>query len=70
MALRGMPRVGAAVTVAFLARRVPATIEDVDGDGHRLVVVTEEGETLSFKLNPATGQFAEQHGGSRARLLF
>ena len=56
---RREPFVGAPVVVAFLARRVDATIERVEDGGRRLVVVTEEGEVIAFALSLATGRFVQ-----------
>jgi hypothetical protein len=66
--LRRAPFVGAAVTVVFLARRVRATVEEMGDGGRRLVVVTEDGEPITFVLSPATGNFVEEGravGGAR-----
>jgi hypothetical protein len=69
--LRRAPFVGGQVTVVFLARRVPGTIEELYDGGRGLLVVTEDGEALRFVLSPATGNFMEEGraiGG--ARLVF
>lgn len=65
-----MPRVGDHVTVAFLATRTPGVIEHVDDDLHRLRVLTDDGERISFTLNRAIGRFVAEAPGSGARLLF
>ena len=70
MPLRRAPFVGARVTVVFLARRVPGTIEEVSDGGRRVVVVTEDDEVIRFALIPATGNFMEEGkavGGARLR---
>ena len=56
------------MTVVFLARRVGGSVEEMYDDGRRLVVVTDDGELLTFVLSPATGNFAEEGrsvGGAR-----
>ena len=68
--LRRAPTFGARVTVAFLARRVGGTIEDVAADGRRLVVVTDDGRSLRFELSPATGSFAQEGPVGGAKLRF
>jgi hypothetical protein len=62
--------VGASVTVALLARRVRATVEDVSADGRRLTVLTEEGDVMVFALSQATGTFTGDGSQSGARLSF
>jgi hypothetical protein len=64
MPIRRAPRVGMPVTVVFLGRRVGASVEEVDEDGRRLVVVTDEGEAIAFTLRPATGRFAGEGGAA------
>jgi hypothetical protein len=67
---RQLPTIGAGVTVAFLARRVGGTVEAVEDGGRRVVVATEDGATMGFALNPATGYFTEGGLQEGARLLF
>jgi hypothetical protein len=70
MPLRRAPFVGASVTVVFLARRVPGTVEEVADGGRRVVVVTEDDEVIPFALIPATGNFMQEGkavGGARLR---
>jgi hypothetical protein len=67
---RQIPTVGAPVTVAFLARRVAGTVEDVAADGRDVSVLTEEGELIAFALNQATGYFTAGGLQEGARLLF
>jgi hypothetical protein len=72
MALRKAPFVGAHVSVLFLARRVPGTVEEITAGGRRLVVLTEEGELTAFTLRKGSGYFVEEEGpdSSGARLRF
>jgi hypothetical protein len=67
---RAIPRVGDPVTVRFLAAKVNGTIEWVDGDLHRLRVLTDEGEMLTFKLSPAMARFVTEAHPAGPRLLF
>ena len=72
MPLRRAPFVGARVTVVFLARRVPGTVEEVFEGGRRVVVVTEDDEVIPFVLTAATGNFMEEGkavGGARLAWL-
>jgi len=66
---RGIPRIGAPVTVVFLAAKVSGTVQHVDPDLHGLHVVTDEGETLRFELSPLTGRFMSE-GQAGPRLFF
>ncbi len=65
-----MPHVGDHVTVLFLATRADGVIEHVDEDLHRLRVLTEDGDRITFALNRATGRFLAEGHHSGARLLF
>jgi hypothetical protein len=56
--------------VRFLARRVGGSIEEVDDDGRRLLVVTDDGEPIRFELNPATGLFEREGPTGGAKLSF
>jgi hypothetical protein len=59
------------VTVVFLGRRVGGTVEQVEDDGRRLIVVTEEDETIAFALGRASARFVEEsEGATGARLIF
>jgi hypothetical protein len=69
--LRRAPFVGAPVTVVFLGRRVPGSVEEIHDGGRRLVVITDEGETIAFTLGRASGRFVEENRASGgARLIF
>ncbi len=65
-----MPVIGGSVTVNFLGSTVRATVKSVAGDGRRLEVSTEDGETLSFALNRATATFTAEGHQTGARLTF
>jgi hypothetical protein len=64
-----MPQVGQQVVIAFLAERVPGTVEAVDPDARQLKVVTDHGDVLTFRLNTASGRFISIDP-SRAKLYF
>jgi hypothetical protein len=69
MSSRGVPCVGDEVTVAFLAARVGGVVAHT-ADGFRSVhVVTDDGETVRFALNRATGRYLSDGRQSGARLL-
>jgi hypothetical protein len=71
VSVRRAPFVGASVTVAYLARQVAGTVEEVGEGGRRLLVVTEEGQLVAFSLRPASGRFLEEgRAAGGARLLF
>jgi hypothetical protein len=61
-----MPYVGHRVLVVYLGARLPGVISEVGEGGRLLAVRTEEGETVRFRLNPATAIFESQS----ARLVF
>jgi hypothetical protein len=67
---RRAPIVGARVTVAFLARRVGGTIEEIDADGRALLVVTDDDELIRFELSQATGSFVQEGPTGGAKLAF
>jgi hypothetical protein len=67
---RVVPHVGAPVTVVFLAARIPGVVTRVEDEARRVLVLTEEGETVSFALSQATGTFLLDGRQSGARLLF
>jgi hypothetical protein len=69
-ARRRQPRVGTAVTIAQLGRRVRGSVEEVHDDGRRLTVLTEDGELMEFALSQATGYFTGGGTQSGARLSF
>jgi hypothetical protein len=63
---RALPRVGAPVTVFFLAARVRGEVVAIDSDLRRLDVLTEEGEIIPFTLQRTTGRFhSDDHAGAR-----
>jgi hypothetical protein len=70
MPLRALPRAGRRVTVVDLAARVGGTIEWVDGDLHRLRVLTDDGEVLGFVLSPGTARFVSETDPAGPRLVF
>ncbi|HEX3975858.1 MAG TPA: hypothetical protein VHW96_06310 [Solirubrobacteraceae bacterium] len=70
MPLRAMPEVGRSVLIDYLGSTVHATVKEVAGDGRRLEVVTEDGATLTFKLNRATAMFTAGGGQTAPRLRF
>ena len=70
MRARVVPHVGSAVTVIYLGATVPGVVEQVDDDGRRLIVLTEEGESLSFVLAAATATYTTEGRQWGARLLF
>ncbi len=67
---RAIPRVGGSVAVAYLGARVPGVVRKVEDDGRTLVVLTEDGQTLTFALSRATGWFTVRGQQSAERLLF
>ena len=67
---RRAPIVGARVTVAFLARRVGGTIEEIDAHGRALLVVTDDDELIRFELSQATGSFVQEGPTGGAKLAF
>ena len=67
---RAMPHVGAPVTVAFLAVRIGGVVTSIDLDARRLMVATDDGQTLAFGLSRATGTFLADGQQGGARLLF
>ena len=67
---RAMPHVGAPVTVAYLAVRFEGVVTAVDYDARRVMVATEEGQSVAFGLSRATGTFLADGQQGGARLLF
>jgi hypothetical protein len=65
-----MPHVGGSVLVDYLGTTVHGTVHAIDEDGRRLEVVTEDGGTLTFALNRATGTFTVDGGQTAPRLRF
>ena len=70
MALRAMPTVGGAVEIRYLGSSRAGTVREIAEDGRRLIVATEDGETLAFVLNGATATFTEEGTQEGARLSF
>lgn len=70
MPLRAMPQLGGSVLVDYLGATVAGTVKQIDDDGRRLEVLTEDGATLSFSLNRATATFTADGGQTAARLRF
>jgi hypothetical protein len=69
MRLRAMPRIGAPVTVAFLAVQIDGRVVAVDPDQRGLEVELSDGDRVRFELSRATGTFLSV-GHAGARLLF
>jgi hypothetical protein len=67
---RAIPHVGAPVTVVFLAARIAGVVTRVEDEAKRVLVLTEEGDTVVFALSRATGTFLVDGRQSGARLLF
>ena len=65
-----MPEVGRSVLIIYLATRVRGTVKQVQDSGRRLLVSTEDGETLGFALNRATATFTGEGHQAGARLWF
>jgi hypothetical protein len=70
MPLRPLPTVGSPVAIRYLARTLRGTVSEVRDGGRRLLVATEEGETVAFVLNGATATFTEEGNQEGARLSF
>lgn len=70
MPLRALPYCGRGVVVAYLGSRVPGVVTEVDDDGRRVCVRTEEGERLVFLLNQATAVFRAEGSRHGPRLVF
>jgi hypothetical protein len=68
--LRAMPELGGAVLVEYLGVTVRGVVHGIEADGRRLEVVTEDGATLTFALNRATGMFTVDGGQTAPRLRF
>lgn len=56
--------------VSFLGSSVRGVVDSIDPDGRRLLVTTDEGETLAFGLNRATATFTADGHQTGARLAF
>lgn len=70
MALRAMPQLGGRVLVDYLGASVRGTVSAIAADGRQLEVVTEEGSSLTFRLNRATAKFTADGGQTGPRLRF
>jgi hypothetical protein len=66
---RAMPYVGCSVVVRYLGTGTTGIVQRVEEGGRRLTVLTDDEETLTFALSPATGRFVTT-GEPAARLLF
>ncbi len=69
MRARAMPVLGGSVAVLYLGATVSGVVTKIDGGGRELLVVTEDGDTLTFALSRATGRFVGD-GAMGARLMF
>jgi hypothetical protein len=65
-----MPTVGGPVLIRYLGSTARGTVREVDDDGRRLIVATEDGETIAFTLNQATATFTSDGSQVGARLSF
>jgi hypothetical protein len=65
-----MPTVGGPVVIRYLGSTARGTVREVDQDGRRLLVATEDGETIAFTLNLATATFTADGSQEGARLSF
>jgi hypothetical protein len=70
MPVRRPPHIGQHVRVVFLGATVPGVIDEIDEQERRLLVLTEEGEEITFALSRATGQFIADGSPTGARLVF
>ena len=70
MPVRRPPHIGQHVEVVFLGATVPGVIDGIDEQERRLLVLTEEGEEITFALSRATGQFVAEGSPTGARLVF
>jgi hypothetical protein len=68
MRARIVPHVGSPVTVIYLGATVPGIIEQVDDDGRRLVVVTQEGGPVGAGAEDALG-YRRHPAGDTAHVL-
>jgi hypothetical protein len=67
---RAVPHVGGSVTVVYIGATVSGVVQKVDHGGLRLTVGTDDGDTITFALNRATGRFMADGRQYGARLLF
>lgn len=70
MTLTHLPRVGDHVPVVFLGALVDGVIGEIDEQRRQLHVLTADGETITFALSRATGQFMADGSSSGPRLVF
>ena len=52
MPVRRPPHIGQHVRVVFLGATVPGVIDEIDEQERRLLVLTEEGEKITFRAQP------------------
>jgi hypothetical protein len=65
-----MPQVGGSVLIKYLGTTVRGTVKRIEDEGRRLLISTEDGDTLSFALNRATATFTAEGHQAAARLWF
>lgn len=65
-----MPEIGGAVLIDFLGATVAGTVRQIEPDGRRIEVETEDGASLAFTLNRATARFTVDGSQTGARLRF
>ncbi len=68
--MRKVPQVGSHVTVAYLGSTHEAVVEEVHEDGRRVVVLSDDGEELTFVLTPLTGRYMADGAQTGPHLLF
>jgi hypothetical protein len=56
--------------VIYLGETVPGVVQHVDQDGRRLVVMTEDGDAVTFLLGAATAIYTAEGRQWGARLAF
>jgi hypothetical protein len=67
--MRKLPCSGAHVQIAYLGVTHEGVIEEVQDQGRRVLVLTEEGEELTFILTALTGRYMADGAQTGARLL-
>ncbi|MGI8713080.1 MAG: hypothetical protein ACR2NR_07855 [Solirubrobacteraceae bacterium] len=70
MPLRAMPQVGGQVSIEYLGATVTGVVSQVDVDGRRVEVTTDDGRLETFALNRATATFTADGSQTGARLRF
>jgi hypothetical protein len=68
--LRAMPELGGSVLVDYLGTTVAGTVRQIRDGGRELEVLTEDGATITFRLNRATATFTTDGGQTAPRLRF